>query len=69
MASATELGEAGLKGWRAAVGDAVAEPVAKRTPLDDDQVRAAIGALFFLLALTYVVRAIADASRRVRQSR
>jgi hypothetical protein len=68
MASATELGTAGLKGWRAKVGDAVAEPVANRTRLDDDQVRAAVGALFFVLALVYVVRTLTDASRRVRGS-
>jgi hypothetical protein len=67
MPSATELGAAGLKGWRGTVGDKVAEPVAKRTPLDDDQVRAAVGALFFVLALIYVVRTIADMSRRVRE--
>ena len=67
MPSATELASAGLKGWRAKVGDVVAEPVAKRTPLDDDQVRAAVGALFFTLALVYVVRTLADASRRVRE--
>ena len=67
MPSATELGTTGLKGWRAKVGDVVAEPVAKRTPLDDDQVRAAVGALFFVLAFVYVVRTLADASRRVRE--
>jgi hypothetical protein len=68
VASATELGAAGLKGWRATVGDAVASPVAKRTRLDDDQVRAAVGALFFVLALIYVLRTIADATGRVRES-
>jgi hypothetical protein len=67
MASATELGAAGLKGWRAKVGDVVADPVSRRTPLDDDQVRAAVGALFFVLALMYVIRTVADASRRVRE--
>jgi hypothetical protein len=68
MASATELGTAGLQGWRAKVGDAVAKPVSQRTPLDDEQVRAAIGALFFVLALLYVVRSITAASQRVRGS-
>jgi len=68
VTSATELGTAGLKGWRAAVGDAVAKPVARRTPLDGEQVRAAVGVLFFVLALTYVIRTLADASRRVRDS-
>jgi hypothetical protein len=68
MASATELGTAGLQGWRAKVGDAVAKPVARRTPLDDHQVRAAVGALFFVLALTYVIRTLSAASQRVRRS-
>jgi hypothetical protein len=33
MASVTRVGTAGLQGWRRKVGDAVAEPVAQRTPL------------------------------------
>lgn len=49
-----ELGKAGLRGWRAKVGDAAAEPTARRTPLSADQVRAVIGAVFFLLSLVYV---------------
>jgi len=68
MPSATELGTAGLQGWRAKVGNAVAKPVSQRTPLDDDQVRAAVGALFFVLAVMYVVRTLTAASQRVRES-
>jgi hypothetical protein len=49
-----ELGKAGLKGWRKKVGDAAAEPTARRTPFSADQVRAAIGALFFVLSVVYV---------------
>jgi hypothetical protein len=48
------LGTAGLRGWRAKVGDAVAEPTARHSPMSADQVRAAVGALFFLLSLVYV---------------
>jgi hypothetical protein len=48
------LGTAGLRGWRAKVGDAVAAPAARHTPLSSDQVRAAVGAVFFLLSLVYV---------------
>ncbi len=66
MASATQIGTAGLQGWRAKVGDSVAGPVSNRTPLDAEQVRAAVGALFFVLAVMYVVRTVLDASRRVR---
>lgn len=52
---AVTIGIAGLRGWRAKVGEAVAAPASRRTPLDPDQVRALVGALFFVLSLTYVV--------------
>ena len=52
---AVSLGKAGLQGWRAKVGDAVAEPIAQRSPLTDDQVRAVVGGLFFVLSVVYVV--------------
>lgn len=68
MASATQIGTAGLQGWRSKVGDAVAEPVAQRTPLGTEQVRAALGALFFALAVMYVVKTLTVAAREVRQS-
>jgi hypothetical protein len=52
---ALDVGKAGLQGWRAKVADAVAEPVASRSPLTDEQVRAVIGGLFFVLSVVYVV--------------
>jgi hypothetical protein len=52
------LGKAGLQGWRVKVADAVAQPVAKHSPLSDDQVRAALGAVFFALSTVYVVGTI-----------
>ena len=52
---AVSFGKAGLQGWRARVADAVASPVARRTRLSDDQVRAAVGAVFFGLSVVYVV--------------
>lgn len=66
MQSPTQLGRAGLQGWRVKAADAVAEPVAKRTPLETDQVRAALGALFFVLALSYVIKTILAATHEVR---
>jgi len=66
MATATQIGTAGLQGWRSKVGDAVAEPVAQRTPLGSEQVRAALGALFFALSVMYVVKTISAASRQLR---
>ncbi|CAA9270794.1 MAG: hypothetical protein AVDCRST_MAG52-3183 [uncultured Blastococcus sp.] len=55
---AKSVGQAGLQGWRAKVADAVAAPVARRSGLADDQVRAAIGALFLALSVLYVVNAV-----------
>ncbi len=54
------LGLAGLRGWRSSVADAVATPVAKRSPLGRDQVRAAVGAIFLVMSLIYVFGAIKD---------
>ena len=68
MASATRIGTAGLQGWRRKVGDAVAEPVAQRTPLRGEQVRALVGALFFVLSAMYVVKTVSSASRELRES-
>jgi hypothetical protein len=68
MASAVQIGAAGLQGWRSKVGDAVAEPLAKRTPLGSDQIRAALGALFFALSVMYVVKTLTAAAGQVRQS-
>ena len=55
MMNPTELGHTALVGWRHRAADKVAGPVSERTPLTDEQVRALIGALFFALAVTYVV--------------
>ena len=60
---ALNAGKAGLQGWRAKVGDAVAGPVARRSGLTDDQVRAAVGGAFFVLASVYVIGTI----RRILQ--
>jgi hypothetical protein len=65
VATATRIGTAGLQGWRRKVGDTVAEPVAQRTPLGPEQVRAAVGALFFGLALMYVIKTLTAASREL----
>ena len=66
MATATALGQTGLQGWREKLADGISQPVAKRAPLDEDQVRAAIGAAFFVLAVIYVVKTIAAATRQAR---
>ena len=53
--TAMALGQAGLQGWRAKVADTAGPVIAHRTPLSEDQVRAAIGAAFFALSIVYVV--------------
>ena len=55
MGKTIEMGQAALPTWRGAIANRVAPPAAKRTPLSEDQVRAAIGAAFFALAASYVV--------------
>lgn len=62
---AITVGKAGLQGWRGKVADAVAAPVARRSGLSDDQVRAAIGALFLALSVLYV----AGAAKRLAGAR
>ena len=66
MSTTTKLGTAGLQGWREKVGDRVAGPVSDKTPLDEEQVRAAIGALFFVLSVLYVVKTVRAAASRAR---
>jgi hypothetical protein len=67
MATATQLGQAGLQGWREKVADGIAEPVARRAPMDADQVRALLGAVFFVLSVLYVVKTVAAATREARE--
>jgi hypothetical protein len=67
MTTATELGQTGLQGWREKVADGISRPVAKRAPLEEDQVRAVTGAAFFVLAVIYVVKTISAATRQARR--
>ena len=67
MTTATELGQTGLQGWRVKVADGISRPVAKRAPLEEDQVRAVIGAAFFVLAVIYVAKALSAATRQARR--
>lgn len=63
---ASELGHAALVGWREKVAAGVAGPVSERTRLADEQVRALIGALFFVLAVYYVVGTLRRALMGIR---
>jgi hypothetical protein len=66
MTTATKAGQVGLQGWRAKVADGVAPPVAKRTRLSEEQVRAIIGAAFLVLAVVYIANAIKDLVQEAR---
>lgn len=58
------LAQASLKGWRAKVADSVARPVARRSHFDADQVRAAVGGVFLVLSVVYVVGTVRRLARR-----
>ena len=64
MATATQVGQAGLQGWREKLADGLAEPLSNRTPLQEDQVRALIGSVFFVLSVIYIVKAVRSAVSR-----
>jgi hypothetical protein len=66
MPTATEIGQAALPTWRGALADRVAPPAAKRTPLSEDQARAAIGGAFFALATFYVATTVVRMIRTAR---
>ena len=46
----------------------IAEPVARRAPLETEQVRALVGAAFFVLAVVYVTKTLTAATREARRS-
>jgi hypothetical protein len=56
-----QVGHAALEGWREKAADAVAPHVARRSPLQESQVRAAVGLVF--LALT--AKHLAGTARRL----
>lgn len=67
MPNAAQVGQHGLQGWREKLADGVAEPVANRTGLDEEQVRALIGGAFFVLAVLYVAKAVGAFVRETRE--
>lgn len=58
------MGNAALKGWRVKVADTVATPVARRSSLSEDEVRAAVGAAFLVLSIVYVVGSLRRMANR-----
>ena len=67
MGKTIDMGQAALATWRGAIADRVAPPAAKRTPLSEDQARAAIGAAFFAVATFYVVSSLVRMIRATRR--
>lgn len=61
---ARSIGLAGARGWRKHVADIAAGPVARRSRLSEDQVRASVGGLFLVLSVLYVISAVGDVLRR-----
>ena len=57
------VGIARLRGWRSTVANVTAGPVARRSPLSEDQVKAAVGAVFLVLSIMYVLAAVKDVIR------
>ena len=54
----TQTLEAGLVGWRERLAQKIEKPVSKRTPLTVKQIRAILGAIFFVKSSLYVGRSI-----------
>jgi hypothetical protein len=66
MTKTEHLGHAGLAGWRETLADKVAPHAAKKTPASEDQVRAIVGATFFLLSAYYVATSIGRMAKAAR---
>jgi hypothetical protein len=60
----TQTLEAGLIGWRERLAHRIDKPVSRRTPLSPDQVRAILGAVFFVSSALYVIRTVLRARKR-----
>ena len=65
---AVKVGEQALVGWREKLADGAAKPFESKTPVEPDQVRAIVGAAFFLLSLYYVISAAGRIVREARQA-
>jgi hypothetical protein len=66
MPKTENFGHAGLAGWRETVANRVAPPVAGKTKASEDQVRAIVGAAFFVLSLYYVITSIGRMAKAAR---
>jgi dsRNA-specific ribonuclease len=62
----TEMGKVGLTGWRGRAADVVARPLAERSKLVEDLVKAFIGAIFLAYTIYRLVRALYRAANTER---
>jgi hypothetical protein len=58
----TRIGDAGLVGWRKRSMDRFAEPIASRTGLEAEQIRAIVGWIAIITAIVYLVGTLRRAS-------
>ena len=61
-----QIGQAGLAGGRQTLADKVAPPAAERGPVTEDQIRAVIGATFYVLSVWYVASTTAKIVKQLR---
>ncbi len=67
MITATELGRAGLQGWRKKLADVIAPRVSSRTPVREEHVQALVGAAFFVLSVAYIIKTMRAAVSQQRE--
>ena len=64
---ARRVGQAGLIGWRAKVGERAAGAISARTRLTEDHARAVLGAVFFVITTRSFIRMVRRAARAARE--
>ena len=60
------LGQEALAGWRGTLADKVAPKASDVAPPTEEQIRAAIGALFYALSVYYVIATTIKMVKRAR---
>jgi hypothetical protein len=66
MVTATDLGQAGLQGWRRKFADVVAPRVSSHTAAREEHVQALVGAAFFALSVMYIIKTVRAAVTQTR---
>jgi hypothetical protein len=68
VVNVTEMGKVGLSGWRGRAADVVARPLAERSKLDEDEIKAIIGAIFLAYTLYRLFRALYRAAQTEKRA-